>query len=182
MIGGNEKKKQPIFRSWRISEGYRGDRCKLQSEAHEIFRKAGAMTAGVAVGAGFLSQVIDKLGGHNIEEVVRQHAGGMVSAAAMPDLPVQAAAEAGSDNASKLLEDHVLTSADGKQGLWGVIESRLPEDMPQAEKAKAAAALEKMIAQKLETMSPEEQKRRVSDDDRFAGRRSGSAAYCLRKK
>ncbi len=50
-----------------------------------------------------------------------------------------------------------ITSADGKRGLWGVLDRHLPQDMlPQAEKDRIIRSWENIIQQKLDHMSPAE--------------------------
>lgn len=56
-------------------------------------------------------------------------------------------------------ERYQVTDADGKRGLWGILEQHLPEDMlPQAEKNRIIQSLENAIQQKLDHMSPAELK------------------------
>lgn len=146
---------------------------KLQDEKRaKLYRKAGAAVAGYAVGSGWLSQTImEHLGGNEaaawVKEQLMSHTPGTPASVA-PVTRVEISRPTAADviapqgtvpeETSNFLKEHVLTSADGKRGLWGVIESRLPENMPKTDKIKAVAALEKLIAQKLETMSPEELK------------------------
>jgi hypothetical protein len=52
-----------------------------------------------------------------------------------------------------------VTDADGKRGLWGILEQHLPEDMlPQTEKNRIIQSLENIIQQKLDHMSAAELK------------------------
>lgn len=54
-------------------------------------------------------------------------------------------------------ERYQVTDADGKRGLWGILEQHLPEDMlPQAEKNRIIQSLENIIQQKLDHMSAAE--------------------------
>lgn len=55
-----------------------------------------------------------------------------------------------------LREDYTVTAADGKKGLWGVIEKRLPADMPKGDRSRIIASLENLMRKDLAAMSPAE--------------------------
>ncbi|MEI9966322.1 MAG: hypothetical protein WDN67_01500 [Candidatus Moraniibacteriota bacterium] len=57
-----------------------------------------------------------------------------------------------SDSLAKVATEAVVTTEDANKGLWGILENRLPADMPVAEKNRAIMALETIIQKKLETM------------------------------
>gem|GEM_PF-5381618 len=58
----------------------------------------------------------------------------------------------------KLLQGHRVTEADGKKGLWGIIEKRLPSNLPPSDKNRVIQSLENAMQKKLELMSPAELK------------------------
>ncbi len=60
--------------------------------------------------------------------------------------------------AANFLEKYDVTSADGKKGLWGILEQRLPEGLPKGDQNRMIQSLENVIQQKLNGMSPEELK------------------------
>ncbi len=57
-----------------------------------------------------------------------------------------------------LLRGYEVTEADGRRGLWGIIDRHLPEGMPRGDRSRVISALEKVIQEKLRTLSPEELK------------------------
>ena len=59
--------------------------------------------------------------------------------------------------ASAMPAEYELTGADSQKGLWGVLEKSLPADMDEAQKTKAITSLQKLIATKLEALSPADQ-------------------------
>ncbi|MBP9727815.1 MAG: hypothetical protein KBD27_00395 [Candidatus Moranbacteria bacterium] len=56
-----------------------------------------------------------------------------------------------------LREDYTVTSADGKKGLWGILEKRLPEGVRPADQNRIIASLENLMRKDLAKMSPAEQ-------------------------
>lgn len=57
---------------------------------------------------------------------------------------------------ASLLQEHDVVAADGKRGLWGILDQRLPADMATADKSRVIASLENIMRQKLDAMTPEE--------------------------
>jgi len=128
--------------------------------------KGGLKGFGVVFGGGYLVQAAMEHGGSEAINHVKDAFAitGSAPANPVPEVDPFAMRETVAglhapitpDISADLLKDYALTSADGPRGLWGVLESHLPKDMPQADKTKAVAALEKIISQKLDAMSPEE--------------------------
>lgn len=95
-----------------------------------------------------------------LEERFREDVGEGSSAPAeyVPEAREELAREVLLEDAGKnLLEDYHLTRADGRRGLWGVLDSRLPEGIPEAEKNAMIQRLENLIAERLTEMTPEQQ-------------------------
>ncbi len=61
------------------------------------------------------------------------------------------------DGGRNFLQDYNLTRADGPRGLWGVLESRLPEGLSEAQQNTMVQKLENIIAERLAEMTPEQQ-------------------------
>lgn len=61
------------------------------------------------------------------------------------------------DGGKNFLEDYRLTRADGPRGLWGVLESRLPEGLSEEQQNRTVQKLENVIAERLAAMTPEQQ-------------------------
>lgn len=59
---------------------------------------------------------------------------------------------------STLLQDYVLTRADGSRGLWGIIDAQLPTELAREERHAIIQKIENVIAERLQDMSPEERK------------------------
>lgn len=56
---------------------------------------------------------------------------------------------------SGLLKEYTVTTADGKKGLWGILERRL-DGVPEADQDRVIASLENIMRQKLDAMTPAE--------------------------
>lgn len=140
---------------------------RLQNEKwKKVLRKSTAVGLGVAVGSGWLSQVVmEKMGGRELAQSVMTHLGiGGQAAEAVASKgigePLGKVVEGAVEQKGSAfsLEDYHLTSADGKRGLWGIIDTKLPEDLHGADRVKAIQALENAIQDKLHGMSPEQLK------------------------
>lgn len=70
-----------------------------------------------------------------------------------PDQPVSVESAA---RVTTLREDYTVTAADGKKGLWGVIERRLPEGMRPADQNRVIASIENLMRKDLAAMTPAE--------------------------
>lgn len=58
---------------------------------------------------------------------------------------------------SGLLKEYTVTAADGKRGLWGILDGRLPENIPKGPgRNRIIQSLESAMRAKLDTMSPAE--------------------------
>ncbi|MFZ3031444.1 MAG: hypothetical protein WA082_00205 [Candidatus Moraniibacteriota bacterium] len=55
-----------------------------------------------------------------------------------------------------LLKEHVVTAADGKKGLWGVLQNRLPTHIPEADQPRIVASIENLMRKDLAEMTPAE--------------------------
>lgn len=51
--------------------------------------------------------------------------------------------------------EHIVTQEDGRKGLWGILESRLPESLPESDKNRIVLSLENAIQNKLSGLPPE---------------------------
>lgn len=71
--------------------------------------------------------------------------------------PAPAVAEAVPGKVGTLLEIYDVTSADGKKGLWGIFEQRLPAGFD-GDKNKAIQSLNNLVAEKVKDMSPDKLK------------------------
>lgn len=137
-------------------------------KAWKKVRKGAALGLGVAVGSGWLGQIItEKMGigtvGSSAEATPSAEAGMASPEIAATEVAAVAPAAEGAasvtpEKISFSLEDYHLTSADGKRGLWGIIDAKLPEDLHGADRVKAIQSLENAIQNKLHDMSPEQLK------------------------
>lgn len=59
---------------------------------------------------------------------------------------------------AKMLEEYKVTAADGKKGLWGILDARLPENLTGEDRNRAIANLQRIMQDKLDGMSPAEDK------------------------
>lgn len=61
------------------------------------------------------------------------------------------------DGTNQHLKEYVVTAADGKRGLWGIIDNRLPNDIPKGPgRDRMIQSLENIMRAKLDALSPEE--------------------------
>lgn len=57
-----------------------------------------------------------------------------------------------------LLQDHTVEAADGKRGLWGILDKRLPSSIPEGpDRNRILASIENVMRRDLANMSPAEQ-------------------------
>ena len=70
---------------------------------------------------------------------------------------VAAEAVSVSESAASLLKEHAVTAADGKRGLWGILDNRLSESIPKGPgRDRMIQSLENIMRAKLDAMSPAE--------------------------
>ncbi|MEK7549403.1 MAG: hypothetical protein AAB519_00245 [Patescibacteria group bacterium] len=125
-------------------------------------------------------QAVDVQAGHEYVEAspeaqaeIRQTTGltdeqlrGLATQQEATDAPLSPSAETSTASAPEAISEaqtiegirgeYTTTASDARRGLWGVLDSRLPEDMPKAERVKVISSLENAIAAKLHDMSPEQ--------------------------
>ncbi len=89
-------------------------------------------------------------------EAAASTAGQGASAIPTPE-PAPAVAEAVPGKVGTLLEKYDVTSADGKKGLWGIFEQRLPAGF-EGDKNKAIQSLNNLVQQKVNGMTPDQLK------------------------
>ncbi len=149
-----------------------------KQKSHARYRKIGAFGAGIGLSAfltarGVFTHTIPvsdatemPVAVHNmssgvVAEGIEPHTEASVSVASgEPLVPVEtAAAEVPvSSSVDMLQQNYSVTAADAKKGLWGILEHRLPEDLPTGEKNRVISSLEHLMQQKLDVMTVAEQK------------------------
>jgi hypothetical protein len=73
-----------------------------------------------------------------------------------PSAEVSVETPAGIPVPKELLREVAVSQADADKGLWGILEARLPENLPPAEKNRVILGLETLIQHHLDTATPEE--------------------------
>lgn len=61
------------------------------------------------------------------------------------------------EDLNKAVEDYKVKASDGKRGLWGILDKRLPANVPAGDKNRVIQSLENLMQQRLDGMSPAEQ-------------------------
>ena len=147
---------------------------KLQKKKlNALLRKTVALGVGIGLGgaAGPLLEMIDNT---DTVEAVKEKISALrapsVEAAEMPapepyNPPTNAAQMAAVSEATavgegsvsaKILEDYKVIAEDGKKGLWGVLDKKLPDTLTGEDRNRAIAHLQQMMQEKLNGMSPAE--------------------------